>query len=441
MIDVRKLIGTVVQGWQLLEVLGAGADGIVYLGEKGSTKVAIKLFFPEVLEKYGVAGAEERLVLQLELIGGKHHPNLVEIFAGGMDAELKTLYLVMEYVSGQSLDKVVKILPPETIPLLLGQLAEGARFLESKGLYHRDIKPANIVVNEGFTKLTLLDLGIIYKAPEEQGGGRVSGDEFVATVRYSPPEFVWRDEVSSSNEAWRAITFYQIGATLHDMIMGKPLFSGMDSPRACLYDAVRDSSPEISSDECASWIVQLAKSCLIKDWRERGRIVSWDSFKAPDPIDDDLLQSRQAIRVRQIRNDELVSLKEGRHIVPLNSRLKRDIWDLQNKLFREIRQFLLGEQIFPKFSTSQVSISEMEYLLGFCFEVDTRLMFVDVIDVKVRLAPSNESELCFDLSIQATACGHQIYDAIWTENFTVESASRLALIALLQIADHVVPKE
>ena len=156
--DVRKMLQKEVKGWQLLDVLGQGIDGIVYRAKKSDKTAAVKLFFPESIKKNGLDGELERLELQLSLVGKKHHEHLVEIFEGGQDADLNTLYLVMEYVPGNSLDKVITKIPRHLIPNLSEQLASAAKFLEDNGLVHRDIKPANIVVSEDFLKLTLLDL-------------------------------------------------------------------------------------------------------------------------------------------------------------------------------------------------------------------------------------------------------------------------------------------
>ena len=63
--DVRDLVGVEVQGWLLTRVIGLGADGIVYAGEKDRVERAVKLFFPESLKNNGIAAARERLELQL----------------------------------------------------------------------------------------------------------------------------------------------------------------------------------------------------------------------------------------------------------------------------------------------------------------------------------------------------------------------------------------
>ena len=72
MVDVRNQIGAEVGGWKLIRNIGRGADGIVYAGENHAGDIAaIKLYFPEILEKYGKEIALRRLELQFGLAGKK----------------------------------------------------------------------------------------------------------------------------------------------------------------------------------------------------------------------------------------------------------------------------------------------------------------------------------------------------------------------------------
>ena len=73
MINVRSLHNCEIQGWKLGEIIGEGADGIVYKGEKNSLVKAVKIFFPDVLQDNGFEAGLERLALQLTLKG--QHPN------------------------------------------------------------------------------------------------------------------------------------------------------------------------------------------------------------------------------------------------------------------------------------------------------------------------------------------------------------------------------
>jgi serine/threonine protein kinase len=437
-IDVRKLDGTTFRGWSLLKEIGRGADGIVYKASQEGREVALKLFFPEVVQKNGVGEERERLELQLGLVGEKHHPHLVEVYEGGVDEASQTLYLAMEYVPGNSLDKVLNTLPRQAIAPLLLQLSDAAKFLHDKGLAHRDIKPANIVVSDDFSKLTLLDLGIATRDIENADEKQLSGDEFVASVRYSPPEFVWRDEARSDQNAWTAISFYQIGATLHDMLMKKPIFQGLDAPRAKLYDAVRLRAPEIEAADCEPWLAQLARACLVKSWRERLKIVKWELFAGPSLTGSETTLKILDIRLRQVLADqEKIRLAEEKVRGPQPDRAQ-ELWRLQSDTFLRIRQFLMTTDVFPRFSGTHEQSANSGYTLKYQFEENEDLLFKRSLLVQFVFAASPTTQLTTDLTLVASVQGNEISRSSWSEAFTVETASDLCQRALVQLAEKMI---
>lgn len=441
MVDVHNLSGHIVAGWLLGNILGSGADGIVYEAIREELHAGVKIFFPDILERNGLESGLERLELQLQLKGMKHHPNLVEIYEGGLIDEWNTIYIAMEKVAGISLDVAIGNLSKHDIPLLLGQLASAAKFLESIGLVHRDIKPANIMISENHKCLTLLDLGIVLRHLEKDDE-RLSGDEFIATTRYSPPEFVWRNEESDDEEAWRAITFYQIGATLHDMVMGFPLFKGNDKPRAKLYDAVRLMPPLIKNEEMPQWICLLAKCCLVKNWRERLQLVSWSNFDGDSTSSDNVEKLVRKIKLTQIVAEEesnFVSASMQNSQIDLRNRRAQDLWDLQGKVFLEVRRFLIDSKIFPKFKGTQNPIKENKYILSFVFEVDKNRLFNEELTVNVELSTNENQEIAFTLYIDAhLSFGKEIFSGRWIEMLSVGTASAIVQQAFLEITNGII---
>lgn len=419
--SIEQLSGSEIDGWRLESVLGKGADGIVYRAEKDGAVAAVKLFFPENLAKSAWSGARERLELQLALVGQKHHENLVEIYGGGELEELGTLFLVMELVPGKSLDKLIGTIPTTAVPLLIRQLADAAQHLEVMELVHRDIKPANIVISDDFKHLTLLDLGVVHHLPSDDDNGRLSGMEFVATTRYSPPEFVWRTEENDADGAWRAVTFYQIGATLHDMIMGKPIFSGFDTPRACLYDSVRDRTPILEPVEVASWVVLVAEACLLKDWRQRLRFVSWDSFSEPVSVADREQQERR-IRLRQLRNMEMREANRKQTSKIGGPTREQQLWYLNNTLILELRTYLKDALIYPRCSVSESCISPTHYETRIAFESDESHGFPQGLIFTIGLSVEPDIEEATHLSFGVTVDGQVITSATWVEMFNVDTA-------------------
>lgn len=424
MADIENLVGTKLQGWSLTREVGRGADGIVYVGHKSGIETAVKIFFPDSFGRSGLEEARMRLEPQLSLIGRKHHPNIVEVYEGGELSELGTLYLVMELVPGASLDKLVGKIPPEAIANLAGQLASAAEYLETMDLVHRDIKPANIVISDDFRTLTLLDLSIVYQLPAEEDQCRLSGMEFVATLRYSPPEFVWRTEEGDASDAWRAVSFYQIGATLHDMIMGMPLFSGYDQPRARLYDCVRDRTPKVESKDVEGWLVQTVQACLLKDWRQRLHFVNWNSFRPPIGAPD-VQQQERKIRLLQVRNEEIRQVKAKEAATVPGPNREQQIWNLNNSLFLEIRTYLFDSSVFPKFRANEIIVSQREYVTELHFDADVARGFGAGVKFTITLGVDSMLEDATKLSFRAEMEGKEITTSTWTEMFTVTAAFSL----------------
>ena len=441
MIDVKKLSGQSFREWNLSAPLGAGDSAIVYAATNGDAEAAIKIFYPDALDKHGFSEEQQRLELQLQLKDCTH-PNLVRVFDGGVADELEgTLFLVMEKVPGATLDKLLGKIPRTAVPILMRQLADAAHYLEDHDFVHRDIKPANIIVNDDLSQLTLLDFGIIKNLVTDESG-RLSGNRFVATPRYSPPEFVWRTEVESK-DAWRAVTFYQIGGVLHDLIMRKRLFDGNDQPPARLYDAIRYLSPAFDGADCDEWLVRLAKYCLIKDWRERLRFVpSWESFIEPTSDEDELAEKQRAIRLRQVRREEMEMAKQATQQKSDGNKRIQALWELQDKVFLDTRRFLSGTQIFPRFSTNHASPSTTQHRMKFEFEEASELGFNCRVKAEISFQIKDGDDESTNLSIRALRNDTEvIFEGAWLEHLTIETASSIIQRCLVQIADLVVPAE
>ena len=440
MVDVTKLSGATFREWELHEELGRGGSAIVYAAQKGTQHAAIKIFLLDALGKHGFSVELERLELQLQLKGKKQHLHLVEIFEGGVAEELgSTLFLVMEKVDGQTLDKVLPEIPRASLGTLIKQLSDAAQFLEQQDLVHRDIKPENIVINDSFSSLTLLDFGVVKNLLEDESG-RLSGNRFVATPRYSPPEFVWRNEVESP-EAWRAITFYQIGGTLHDLIMKKRLFDGQDEPPARLYDSIKLTSPAITANDCDDWLVVLAKSCLVKDWRERLRLVNWESFSQPEIESSGIAQKQAAIRLRQIRREEIEFAKQAQHVKAPQEQRIEDLWNLQDGVLLDIRHFLSGTQIFPRFVTNHSCPQPTQYIAVFQFEKAIPLGFQYEVRAEIELSCNADLGESTELKVRiSNENGEIIFEGEWVEILTIDGASSTIQQALLQAADKIVPQ-
>src|SRR5271169_2163697 len=151
--------------YEILDELGRGAMGVVYKARdpKINRVVAVKTVSLAGQRPEDELEYRERFVREAEAAGRLSHPGIVTIFDVGEEAETRAPYIVMEFVDGPSLEKLLsgnnRTLPLETALQLAHELAEALDCAHSQGVIHRDLKPANILMTpEGRTKIT--DFGV-----------------------------------------------------------------------------------------------------------------------------------------------------------------------------------------------------------------------------------------------------------------------------------------
>lgn len=264
-----------VGGWKILEYVNHGGSAAVYKATREDVSSALKIIDPGIVEKFGRDEQIERIRRESNLIDHSH-PNLVRIFDADVCERTSYLYVAMEFLELPTLTKRIPEFPHERIIPIISQIASAAKYLENQGFIHRDIKPDNIVMERDFSKAILLDLGVIRPASEYLED-ITSSSAFLGTTRYSAPEYLQRSGAEKNIECWRALTFYQLGALLHDMIMRKRIFDEIDGPPVALTDAVRYKKPVVDNSAC-NHISNLARNCLEKDWELRLELVTWDDF-------------------------------------------------------------------------------------------------------------------------------------------------------------------
>ncbi|HRB81716.1 MAG TPA: serine/threonine-protein kinase [Nitrospira sp.] len=274
----KELNGKMVAGWVVGRVIGNGASAVVFEATRDGLTAALKVLDRELVAKVSEAQQLARVNRERELIG-KEHPNLVKILDGGKCPESGLLFIVMECLTWQELRKVIGEIPRARIAPIIEQLASAAEFLEDLGIAHRDIKPANILISPDFKVIKLMDLGII-KPIGEEGLTDSEKKPFIGTHQYSPPEFIHRLE-ENDKEGWRAVTFYQIGAVLHDLIMRRPIFQNAAHRTADLVNAIESDRPVIDAPDVPADLRSLAAMCLSKDSEKRRRVLKWSSFHQP----------------------------------------------------------------------------------------------------------------------------------------------------------------
>lgn len=282
--------------WELKRPIDEGNSAAVYLIANEHQKAALKIYDPQFLEGKESSITKYRIREQNKL---RDHdcPFLVSFSGAGFYKD--TAYILMEYLPWPDLSKQISSIEPDEIQAIIKQVASASRYLIERGICHRDIKPANIALSADHRNAKLLDLGVLRRVDSETGAGSDNDGRrpFLGTLQYGSPEYVIRRE-PSGERLWLGLTFYQLGAVLHDMIMGKPIFLEHKDTgnRHILAQAVLEQRPLVRSDEVDDDLVLLARDCLEKDLDRRLSLVTWGRFDG-DSIDE-LQASRRRLRLR-----------------------------------------------------------------------------------------------------------------------------------------------
>lgn len=281
--------------WAIGETVGSGGSAAVFLTETPMGSRALKVYDPTFFQEENGQAERHRLELQQRLVG-HDCPSLVSIEA--IDFHLDTCFMSMEFLPWHELSKCLDAVPREQLWPLVSQLVSAVRFLEDAGLVHRDIKPHNVMVSKDYASLKLIDLGVIREI--EDGEDRPDGTDqghrrpFLATAQYSSPEYLFRLR-EPSPELWKGLTFYQIGAVIHDLIASKPLFDDevATANRYAVAMAVLSKAPAIPADPTVPpELRRLATYCLTKDLDLRLRLLRWEDFEPPGDDEEALLARR-----------------------------------------------------------------------------------------------------------------------------------------------------
>jgi tRNA A-37 threonylcarbamoyl transferase component Bud32/dienelactone hydrolase len=220
--------------FKIIEVIGRGGMGIVYKAEDLKLKrhVSLKFLPPELMRD---EEAKERFALEAQAAAALSHPNICTIHE--IVEQNGKSFIVMEYIEGQSLSKLIKKGPPELVEALeiAIQIAEGLEEAHKKSIVHRDIKSANIMVTDkGQAKI--MDFGLA----KVKGGTLLTREgTTLGTVAYMSPEQARGEEVDHRSDIW------SLGVVLYELFSGKLPFMG-DREASILYSVVHEEAKPVT---------------------------------------------------------------------------------------------------------------------------------------------------------------------------------------------------
>jgi tRNA A-37 threonylcarbamoyl transferase component Bud32 len=209
----------------LLERLGAGGMGQVF---KARHVLMRRLVALKVIRKDHLADPEivSRFHREIRAVAQLAHPNIVLAHDAGQVGD--THFLVMEYVEGTDLARLVKKhgpLPVARACAYVRQAALGLQHAHERGLVHRDIKPANLLLATapGEAVVKVLDLGL---ARLSHGGEQTVGELTQEGAVMGTPDFIAPEQAEESRGVDIRADVYSLGCTLYYLLTGRVPFPG-----------------------------------------------------------------------------------------------------------------------------------------------------------------------------------------------------------------------
>jgi serine/threonine protein kinase len=220
--------------YEIVAELGRGAMGVVYQARDPQID---RLVAVKTISLWGQEPEEEkefrlRFMNEAQAAGRLHHPGIVSVFDVGENPENQDPYIVLEYVPGETLNRILareRKLPLAKALKLGEELADALDYAHAQGVVHRDIKPANILITEdGHAKIA--DFGIAklnlahFTLP-----GRVLG-----TPAYMAPEQLSGEGCDGRSD------LFSLGVILYVMTTGMSPFLGDSATTVCFKVANRE---------------------------------------------------------------------------------------------------------------------------------------------------------------------------------------------------------
>lgn len=217
--DIPEKIGR----YEIIDELGRGAMGSVYRAKDpamGRT-VAVKMILPSVLAGEDGKEFRDRFYREARAAGALAHPGIVPMFDVGEHEG--TPYLVMEYVSGQTLAQSMRqggLATLDRVCEIGHQLAEALAYAHRNGIVHRDIKPANVLLTSrevyGVERAKITDFGVA----KLTAGAMTTTGKMVGTPAFMPPEQFTGAPIDGRTD------IFSVGVILYWMTTGEQPFAG-----------------------------------------------------------------------------------------------------------------------------------------------------------------------------------------------------------------------
>ncbi len=266
--DKQKRIGNYI----VIKFLGEGATSKVFLVKKDNSLFALKQLniIDDELKK--------RFDREIAILKELKHKNIVSIIDSGIYEEKP--FIVIDYVDGDSLDRIApKLNIIQKLDILISA-ANGIAYLHSKGIIHRDIKPENILVSKDLSTVKIADLGIskvVYWKPITQEG------QILGTPAYMAPELL---EGKSDDPR---IDIYAFGITMYEVLTHNVPFDGKPSEIILKHIKEEPKLPSLLNPEIPQALDKIIMKCLEKKPERR--------YKSMLTLVEDLIMVRKNLKI------------------------------------------------------------------------------------------------------------------------------------------------
>jgi serine/threonine-protein kinase len=268
--------GTVLGGYEILALLGAGGMGEVYRARDAKLRrdVALKILPEAFLADPDRVARFER---EAHILAALNHPHIAGIY--GLEEANSLRFLVLELVEGETLAGRIgagRLGLRETLPIAT-EIVEALEAAHEKGVVHRDLKPANIALaSDGRVKI--LDFGLAkHESSDVVASGRVDGlthsptltfaatqaGVILGTAAYMSPEQAKGRPTDKRTDVWA------FGCVLYEMLTGRRAFGGEDVPDTLAAILRADPDWNALPADTPSTVRRILRGCLEKDRRTR----------------------------------------------------------------------------------------------------------------------------------------------------------------------------
>ncbi|MCK5376327.1 MAG: protein kinase [Acidobacteria bacterium] len=254
------MIGGTVSHYRILERLGGGGMGVVYLADdtRLDRQVALK-FLP--IEWSSDQELRERFTREARASSALDHPHICTIYEIDETPEGQ-LFIAMTYCPGETLKQRIRRgpLPTDEALAFAIQIAEALQAAHQHGVVHRDVKPANILITDQ-DQVKVVDFGLAKLA----GEAAVTRDGAVmGTPAYMSPEQAKGEDVDGRSDLWA------LGVVLYEMLTGRRAFAADHERAVLLAITTTDPTPvdTLRSDVPAE-LLRILRRCLKRNPEKR----------------------------------------------------------------------------------------------------------------------------------------------------------------------------